>query len=420
MIRTNKFKLSITNEKRRVIENILSLGVLNVANYILPLLSIPYVLRVIGVENFGLLSIVGVIVSYITLFSDFGFNFYATRKISINRDNLLEVTNIYSSILTCKILIVLFLFIILISTLFVIGKPLLEINLYFAHFGILVGQAFFPIWLFQGLEKMKSIVFINLVSKIILTILIFMLLKARDEYILFPILTSISFLVTGLLGLYFAKYVCKINYKKPNFNDIKNHLNESKHFFISNLSISLYTNISPLILGFYSSTVFVGYYSAADKFIQIGKNALSPISQSLYPILSLRFSSNSGDARGLINKLLVYSGSISGLISLVIFLLAEELITIILGREYLHSIIALQILSPIPFIVTLSNIFAVQGLYNMGKSVLVSRYISLVSIFHVLMLIYLSQNYKHIGASFSILTTEIIILLLSFYFYKKN
>ncbi len=162
-----------SKENRQLIENFFSLSILNGLNFVLPLLTLPYLIRVIGVEKYGAVSFTLVIIQYINMFSTYGFSFSATKQISIHRDDSRKVSEIFSSVIIIRSIIALICFFILSGLIFLIPKLYNERLLYLYSLGIVAGDIFIPIWLFQGMEKMKYVSIVNIVSRTVFTILIF-------------------------------------------------------------------------------------------------------------------------------------------------------------------------------------------------------------------------------------------------------
>lgn len=142
-----------TKEGKTVFSNIISLGFLQVAGYIFPLFTMPYLARVLGVACIGKIAFATAIITYLQTLVDFGFNFTATRDVAKKRDDKDEVSRIYSSVLYCKILLLFVSLSILIVLCVIVPKIREEWVLFFMTFMLLPGYIIFPEWLFQGLEK---------------------------------------------------------------------------------------------------------------------------------------------------------------------------------------------------------------------------------------------------------------------------
>ena len=161
MINKLKAKFMANDDKKNLINNIFSLSILHGLNYILPMLTIPYLVRVLGPEYFGLLAYATSIIGFFILFTDYGFNLSATRQVSIHREDKKKINNIFSSVITIKIALLLISLVILSIFIFSIDKFNENWELYFITFGMVFGSVIYPVWLFQGLEKMKYITYLD-------------------------------------------------------------------------------------------------------------------------------------------------------------------------------------------------------------------------------------------------------------------
>ena len=194
--------LSVT--KKRIFKNILSLSILQGGNYILPLITIPYLLRVIGIDYFGLLAFANAIVVYFLIFSDYGFDLSATNKIAIFRENRSKVNDVFCSVLLIKLTIASIGFLILLLMTYLISKLSLHREIYLYTYGLVFGQALIPLWLFQGMEKMKYMTIFNLLAKVTATVSIFIFIKTTEDFFLVPILTAMGYILAGISSLYWS------------------------------------------------------------------------------------------------------------------------------------------------------------------------------------------------------------------------
>ena len=412
-------RITSTKEKQVLLENFLSLSFLQTANYILPLITLPYLVRVLGPEKFGLIAFAQAMTQYFSVFTEYGFNFSATREISICRDNPQKVSNIFNAVIIAKLLLVVVSFLFLAILVIYVPKFRADWCVYFFAFGSVVGSSLFPTWFFQGIERMRYITVLNMIGKLIFTIAIFVFIKTQNDFLYVPLITSLGFIITGLLSLWVVFNKFKIRFVLPNYENIRHQLNEGCHTFISTMSITLYTNTNTFVLGLLTNNTIVGYYSAAEKLISAVRGMLGVISQSVYPYISKIAAESKDSALRLIRELTKIIGWAFFTISVLIFMFAAPIVTIILGPKYHNSIVVLRILSFLPFIIALSNIYAVQGLFAFGRQKTVSKYISMTAVAYVPTMIAMAYSFNQIGTAVSVIIIEIIITLLSRHYYFK-
>src|SRR5690554_1138812 len=142
-------------EKKRVLANIFSLSVLQGVSYLLPLITFPYLVRVLGMESFGILAFATAVTAYFIAVTDYGFNLSATKDISVSRTDQQEVNRIFSAVMMIKLILTVLCFFVLIVLLVMIEQFRENWQMFMLTFGMVIGQAIFPVWLFQGMERMK-------------------------------------------------------------------------------------------------------------------------------------------------------------------------------------------------------------------------------------------------------------------------
>ncbi|MCL5027437.1 MAG: flippase [Bacteroidetes bacterium] len=405
---------------KRLLENFFSLSILQIANYIIPLITLPYLVRVLLPSNYGLLAFAQALIQYFNVFIDYGFNFSATREISIYRQNKEKVSAIFSSVMTLKILFVFISLSILSLIIFSFDKLRSEWLLYYCTFGIVIGQNMFPRWFFQGIEQMKYITILNLISRIIFTISIFVVVKSSNDYLYVPIINSLGFILAGILSLWVAFYTFKIRFIIPTFADLKYQLVEGWHLFISTLATSLYTTSNVFILGLFADSIIVGYYSAAERIIKAIEDFLSPIFYSVYPYLSRLYTESKQDAIKFIRKLVKYVGFIGVIITVMVLSFTNLIVKILLGSHYLEAIVVLKILAFIPLVGGINIITTSLTMLSFNYKKAFSNIIIFAGIFNLGLSFLLVPYYKHIGSSISVLLSEVFIMLITFIYLKRK
>jgi len=403
-------------DKKVITSNYFSLLVLQGANYLLPLLVLPFLVRVLGAENFGLVMFAQSLATFFIVFVDFGFNLSGTREISLARNDKQKLSAIFSAIMVIKLGLLLT----ALSILFVIVNFFTRFNvdaeIYYLSFGVVIGQAIFPIWFYQGIEKMKFITITNIVAKSIFTLLVFVFIRLQSDYILVPIFNSLGFIIAGIFGLLFCFRF--VDFKRPSLGLIKRLLMESYSLFISNLATSLYTASNVLILGIFAGNAIAGVYSSMEKLILAIKNIYSPLYQALYPWLSkqtdiIKIST--------IKKIQPIILMISLLVTLLILLFGKTMLSIIYNDI---------------LIISYSNIFKILGfvsifsalnmLYNtlffpaMKKDKLRMNILISGGLFNLALSLLLVYYFGIYGTAITVVSTELFLLILGRIYYKKS
>ncbi|MFV9567099.1 flippase [Thermoanaerobacter mathranii] len=409
-----------SQEKRRLLENFMSLSILQAANYILPLITLPYLVRVLGPGKFGLVSFAQAFIGYFLILTNYGFNLSATREISINRENQEKVSEIFSAVITIQLLLAALSFIIMTLIVFSFSKFSKDWLLYFYTFGMVVGQVLFPVWFFQGMERMKHITILNITAKLIFTVAIFVFIHKTSDYIYVPLINSLGYLIIGGMSLWIIFKDFGVKFALPSFENIKYHLKEGWHIFISTVAISLYTISNTFILGLFTNSTIVGYYSAAEKIIRAVQGLLGPVLQTIYPYVSRLVNQSKEAAIMFIKKITILIGSITFILSLGIFIFANLIVKILFGNQYIESVIILRVMSFLPFIIALSNIFGIQTMLTFGYKKAFSRILILASVMNVILSIILIPIYQANGTAFSVLSSEIFVTTSMFIYLQRK
>ena len=406
--------------RKRLTGNFFSLSVLQALNYILPLITLPYLVRVLGPEKYGLISFAQAFIGYFAILTDYGFSLSATREISINRENKEKVSEIFSSVMIIKIFLGILSFVILGLVLLSVPKFGNEWLLYIFTFGTVLGNILFPVWFFQGVENMKWITILNVIARSIFTVLIFVFVHKESDYLNVVIINSLGSIVAGIISLIVVFKNFKIKFILLKFESIKYQLKKGWYLFISSASANLVSGSNTFILGLFTNNTIVGYYAGAEKIIKAVLSIVSIISTTLFPYINKQFLISKEKTLKLLRKILKLNVVLGVCISSFMFIFSPWIIRIVLGPEFSQSIIILRILSIIMFLIISNNIAGVQTMVPLGYQKDYFRIIFMGGIINILLSIILCQLLYHIGAAISWTVSEIIITVLMFLFLKSK
>ena len=393
--------------------NFFSLVILQVLNVFLPFLTIPYLIRTVGVEKFGLLTFVHSFVLFLVIFVEYGFNTSTTREISINSNNKSEVERIYSEVLTTKVFLMLVCFIFFCIAVLSINKFRQDLFIYFLYFGIVIGQTLFSLWLFQGLQKMKYVTYISVFFKTIFTICIFIFVRHIRDIWMVPVFLSAGAISVGIVSAIIARFVLDIRYSFPHFSAIKMQLKSGYHLFMAEFYMAVLTFSNVLLLGFIVGNVSVGIYSAAEKVIRAAASLLSPVINTLFPHVSKVVYDNYIQGMVFIRKVKNYGVVIILMATLIVFVYAEFLFKIIYQNKEMasidQSVLVFRIMIIFPLVSFLDQVYGKLILIVLGRSDLFFRVFSICSILNLIVCSVLSYYFSYIGTAISSIVTQIII-----------
>jgi len=344
-----------------LIQNFSYLSALQVFNMLVPLITLPYLLKVLGKETYGLIVFAQAVVSYLAIFVEFGFNTLATKEISINRANQIKLNEISSTVLTLKaILFILSLFVLTISLFFIKQAKGFEILLYLSMW-VCFYDVLFPIWFFQGIEKMKYITFLTVISRTVFLFSIFVFVKSQEQYLRVPAINGIGALISGTLGLFIMFKNQKVSYTIPTITQLKNFTKKALPFFVSNISVKIFASSNKIILGSVLGMAEVAYYDFAEKIINVFRSVpLSIVRNTIYPKVAKTKNME-------IVKMTTIVMTIFSLISILfINIFATKIITLLGGEEMLSSLHIIQLFSIIILTTHLSNYYITVGLWSLG------------------------------------------------------
>lgn len=348
-------QINSSKDGKTVFANFGYLSLLQVAGYVFPLISMPYLARVIGADGFGKIAFASAIVVWIQTISDWGFNLTATRDVAQNRDNKELVSRIFSNVLWARSVLTLLSGIILLLVVLLVPYLRENADIIFVTFLLVPGYILFPEWFFQAIEKMKYTTFFNLFLKLVFTVAVFVFIHKREDYLIQPLLTTIGYLLCGFGALYLIFKKWGFTLCKPQWSEIFKTIRNSTDVFINNLMPNLYNSFSVMLLGFFGGSTANGIYDGGNRFPVIFYQFQSVLSRAFYPFLSRR-----PDKHSFYAKLNIVSALIGAVF---LILLSPLVIKIMLGDEFEKSVVVMQILS-------FSVVFLAMG-YTYGTNFLI-------------------------------------------------
>lgn len=387
-----------SKDAKTLLSNFGYLSALQIAGYVFPLITIPYLARVIGVDSFGKIAFASAIIVWFQTVSDWGFNFTATRDVAQNRDDIDKVSEIFSNVLWARVLLMLVSFILLMVTIYLVPAFRDNKEVILVTFLLIPGHIMYPDWFFQAMERMKYITIFNILSKLLFTVAVFIFVKQKSDFILQPLFTSLGYVISGIGAMYLILGKWDVKLKKPHLPSIIATIKGSTDVFINNIVPNLYNSFSTVLLGFYGGAVSNGVLDAGSKFISVFQQLMGVVSRAFFPFLSRRI-----DKHNLYVKINLYLSILS---SIVLFLLAPILIKLFFTAEFYDAIPVLRIMSLSIIFLSLSNVYGtnymiIEGYEKQLRNItFVSSLIGFIISFPLIFL------FDYIGAALTVTLTR--------------
>lgn len=400
---------------KKLLKNTVYLYVLTIVKIAFPLLTLPYLTRVLSVDVYGLVSYVKAYNSYIQLFLDFGFLLSATRAIAESKGNITEISRITWNTIIEKFflgVVALFVTIVAISVIPILSANRMFVWLYFFSCIITI---FIPDFLYRGIEKMEYAAIPFVCAKIVVLFLTFSIIKSDSDVLLIPILEISGNFVAAVISVLFLKkceVIFRVDKPKQWINDIK----KSSIYFFSNFATTFFGAMTTLIAGIYLNTKDIAFWSLSMQVVTVAKSMYNPITNSIYPHMVLN-----RDLK-LVHKLSVLFSIPLALGCIVVILFGGEIMALIGGNNYYDVGIILKFLLPVFVSSFYSMLYGwpVLGAINMIKettiTTMIAAFVQIVCI--VVTLIF--DKFSLINLAICCCISEISLLLLRLGVFKQN
>lgn len=400
-----------------IVKNIASVGVVQMANYIIPIIIMPFVVRALGASPFGVVSYAQNIISYLTILVYFGFEYSATQDVALYRDDKKKLRTIFWTVIFSRLALFVTSMLILMFVGLFVEKVSTNPILYFNAALVNLGIALFPSWFFQGFENMGKMAIFNFLIKLVGAVLIFIFVRCPGDYQIYILILSFSYIFVGFIAFVYVIIHYELKYTKITRNDIlvKKVIKKSLPIFIDNLFMSAYTLVGMTILGYYASDYKVGIYSGAYRIIMAVMAITSlPINVGLFPVMSRLFNESVEEGARYLKKMLKVVSALGIVIAFIIFVIAPFAVHILLGNSFNDSIPLLRLFSVLPFLVIIASMLTIQGLYGLQLQYFAPYLGAFVAFVCVVMNFILIPKIGIMGAGLSWIITQICEIIVSY------
>lgn len=406
--------------KSKAVQNGMWLYVLQLFNTVIPLITLPYITRILGAAEYGVFSIAFNLIGYFQVVVEFGFAMSGARKASLSK-GIDELHKTFTAIMLSRLLLC-----------FLCFFAALGYSSFFMHskkqsfclvllFLIPLGTVFQQTWVFQGLQKMQYITITSVISRIVSLICIFTLVKDKNDLALYCICYSITTVLIGAIGTFLAITKLKLRLVKITVQDVIEEIKSGWYVFTTSLSAKIFSTFGVTILGIMATEYEVGIYSAIQKIPGVIMLAWFPIGQVLYPISSKRMTESYIEGRKYVKNIRnkIVPVFLFGIIC--VALPAKLIVEISFGKEYVDYFYILYPLLAWVLLGILNNFKGIQVLLAGGYSKEYSKCFQVGVLSNVVLDIVLIKFFRLIGAALAVAISELILsVLLSMEIFKLD
>lgn len=352
---------------KTILANFSYLSILQVFTILFPLLTYPYLLRVIGLELYGVIVFAQTIINYVSLVINFGFNMSGARNVAVYKDDKIRLSSIVSSTYLCKLILWVICLVVYLSVISIV--PFFEDHywVYALSFLLTFNELLLPIWFFQGIEKMKYITIVNLSARLLFVVTIFLFVYDREDYLIVPLLNGIGAMLAGCLSLYIVLKKERIKLTVIPIRELIFAYKESFPLFVSGLSTQIYVNVNKLVVGSFLGMSEVSIYDMADKVLNLMKLPISMMTQAVFPKISrernIRF----------LNCVMFLVVGIVTLIYAVLFVCSDWIVCLFTGKYMMEASVIMRLLGISAIFVSFNGFLGGNRLVPFGYSAIYMR-----------------------------------------------
>lgn len=397
---------------KTVIQNTGYLLIIEIIRLALPFVALPYVIRTIGAEKYGTIVFTQTIIQYFIILINFGLDISAVKEVSVNRDNKKLLNEIISSVLIIKTMLwVVSLLILLVG---IIAIPFWRDNalLFFLVFLTCLSELLFPVWFFQGIEKMKYLPIVRTCSILFYTITVFIFVKSSADYVWVAFLQSIGSLLSGIIAFFLLLRIERVKLLFPKIRMIRRLFVESIPFFISRVSNVLNLNMAKTVSGIFFTMDAVAAFDLAQRIAQVSLVPAQMLNQAVYPHIAKT------QNRKFANNFLYCNITIAFSVALIVYFLAPFAVYYFAGNTMSEAITLLRILTLFIFCGCITTYLGTPVLVSFGypKPFNMSVVLSTIILLFLYIIIYTFHLFSIEYFALTLFVTELAILFYRLYY----
>ncbi|NML67725.1 flippase [Hymenobacter sp. RP-2-7] len=395
---------------RRFATNVASLFGVQVANFLLPLLTVPYVVRIIGPEKLGLLNFSQAYVTYFSLLINYGFDMAAVRAIAANRSDQDATNRIVSQVLAGKAL--LWVLSTVIFAVVSLSNPEFKqhLLLHVCTYLVCIGTVLSPFWLYQAMEDLGRVALFNLAVKLIFSLSVLLLIRQASDYFYQNLAISVSQILVSVGALYVALRRFHIKLRWPTRAELANRFREDRTLFFSSVTITIYASSNIFILGLMSVPYNVGIYAAGTRLEGMAESFIGlALNQAFFPVVAQAFGQGREEGLRMVRNTFFPLVGLLVLVALGLWLVGPFVLTLLYGAKFQEAGTILRVVAVLPLVIGLSNLLGLHTMLNLRMDRAFFLVTAVGSVVGLALNWLLIRRFAHVGAAYALVITELYI-----------
>ena len=392
--------------------------ILSASQVFLPLLSIPYISRVLNPAGIGEVSFIDSFTFYFISIAEFGIVVYGMREVARLKNEPEKKAKLVSELLALHIISSSITLVLYCIAVFVIWNKVHDVRVLYFSLSYLIVNFFACEWYFLGMEKFRYITIRSLLARGLGLISIYILIKEPSDYFMYYAIIASSAMINSLWNNYLLFREVPVSFKSIEW---KRHIPKLRVTYFISLVYGITLILDNVLLRIVSTASAVGYYAFSIKIVRISTTLLSDSLLVFFPrIVSFLKDNKQRQVQLMITRNLQLLILFSVPICAGVFLLAEPLVIIFLGKQFIPATDNLKILAAFPLLKSYNLFLSKQVLISHNRENLYLNTLIVSSIVFVLSMLFLSYKYADTGASFAIMITELLMLVMNYYYVRST
>jgi polysaccharide transporter, PST family len=400
---------SNSSKRSRLITNFFSLSAVQAATYLIPLITVPYLLRTIGTEKYGLFAFASAFAAYFQVIIDYGFNLTGIRDISQNRNDPGILSRILSEIISAKLVLLLVSCVVAAAAINFVPRLSKDAMVYYWVFISVLGTCLLPGWFFQGVEKMAHLAALNIASRFLALVLILILVKKPQDYMTLLYINAACSWTFGAIGF---GYMMVKHALRPRLHFALKALRSGFGLFTTQVWAAILANSNTFVLGLFAGDATVGIYAVAEKIVKAANSLSVPVCSTIYPRSGILFKQSEQTAYRFLQKVLRLGGAYMAAVSIALFSLSSLVAAFVVGQPAPEVSFLIRIMSILPLSIFIDNIYGTQILLHINREKQVVFGIGISAVTSIVLLLLLVPTLGPRGAAVSCLCSELLVLVL--------